>query len=94
MLDLSRYTSDYRSKKDIETALAWNAIKKTLESQKKSEIFGYISGVRITETSITLTTGKPLINAELSLLREILRANINQSFEQMGLQAREGLRLK
>ncbi len=43
MLDLSRYTSDYRSKKDIETALAWNAIKKTLESQKKSNLFSYIS---------------------------------------------------
>jgi hypothetical protein len=61
-------SSIYRTNHDIETALAWNAIKKVLVEAGRDELFPYIQSVKITEKYITLKTGKPLINAELHQL--------------------------
>ena len=64
-LDLAHIPSEYRKEKDILTALAWNAVKKTLEEKKREEIFPYIQSVRLTDKYIVITTGKPIINEEL-----------------------------
>lgn len=61
-------SSTYRTGHDIETALAWNVIKKVLVEAGREELFPYIQSVKVTEKYITLKTGKPLINAELHRL--------------------------
>lgn len=80
-LDLAHIPSDYRKEKDILTALAWNAIKKTLEEKNREQIFPYIQSVRLTDKYIVITTGKPLINEELLSLSP----TIGQRFHEASL---------
>lgn len=54
--------------RDIETALAWNAVKKALHEAGRDELFPYIQSVKVTEKYITLKTSKPLVIAELNNL--------------------------
>ena len=63
-------SSNFRTNRDIETALAWNAIKKALQNLGKDELFKYIESIKITEKYIILKTGKPLINQEFKFLEE------------------------
>lgn len=78
-LDLAHIPSDYRKEKDILTALAWNAIKKTLEEKKREEIFPYIQSVRLTDKYIVITTGKPLINEELLALSSAILERFHET---------------
>ncbi len=72
-------SSIYRTSHDIETALAWNAIKKVLVEAGREELFPYIQSVKVTEKYITLKTGKPLINAELRQLFWSMSLHTNKS---------------
>jgi hypothetical protein len=54
--------------RDIETALAWNAVKKTLTEAGRDDLFTYIKSVKVTEKYITINTVKPVINSELRLI--------------------------
>ncbi len=54
----------YDRSRDIETALLWNAIKKTLTEIWREELYGYIQNIRANENTVTLMIGKPLINGE------------------------------
>ena len=54
----------------METALAWNAVKKTLSEVGKDELFGHTQGIRVTEKYIIIKTRKPIVNAELRLYSE------------------------
>lgn len=65
LINLSHFNTDYRNRRDIETALAWNAVKKTLIELDREELFAYIKSVKVTEKNITLMTGKPIVNEEL-----------------------------
>lgn len=65
LINLSHFNTDYRNRRDIETALAWNAVKKTLIELGREELFAYIKSVKITEKNITIMTGKPIVNEEL-----------------------------
>lgn len=58
-------TATRHKKHDIETALAWNSVKKILSECGRSDLFSYIKSVKVTEQYITLRTEKPLINEEL-----------------------------
>ena len=52
LIDLRKHSLKYKTHGDIETSLAWNAVKKFLKKKKrneKSEIFEYISGIKITK---------------------------------------------
>lgn len=57
---------------DIETALAWNIIKKVLHETGRQELFESIKSVKVTEKYITIHTGKPIINAELLNLKGLI----------------------
>ena len=65
LIDLSHFNTDYRSRRDIETALAWSAVKKTLTELGREELFDYIQSVKVTEKNITIKTSKPIVNEEL-----------------------------
>ena len=59
LLDLSSraINPDYHDKsRDIETALAWNAVQKTLTNMGRSELFKYIKNIKISEKNIAITT--------------------------------------
>lgn len=72
-------SSNYRTSRDIETALAWNTLRKSLEKMGKWDLFEYIKSVKITEKYITLCTEKPIINAELRLILSELQEGIRES---------------
>lgn len=71
----------YDKSRDMETALAYNAIKKVLQSEWREELFGYIKSVKLTDKNIVITTGKPIVNAELKVYREKILENINKQLE-------------
>ena len=77
LINLSHFNPDYRKRRDIETALAWNAVKKTLIEVNRSELFDYIQSVKVTEKNIIITTGKPIINEELKLYRPKILQHVN-----------------
>lgn len=54
--------------RDIETALAWSAVRKTLFEAEREELFEQIQSVKVTEKYITVRSGKPIINSELRLI--------------------------
>jgi organic radical activating enzyme len=69
----TRQTEYYDRSRDMEVALIWNALKKSLICVGREELFPYIKSVKVTEKSIIISTGKPLINQELSLLMKDIR---------------------
>lgn len=73
----------YDRDRDIFTALAWSAVRKTLIEAGREELFIYITSVRLTDRSVVITTGKPVVNSELSLYREKLLENVNISLSMM-----------
>lgn len=96
LLDLSsraRNPDYYDKSRDMETAIAWNAVKKTLAEVGREELFGYIKSIKLTEKNIVITTGKPVANAELKIYREKLLESVNQGLGGIGANHREGLRL-
>lgn len=52
LIDLRKHSLKYKTHGDIKTSIAWNAVKKFLEKNEKSEIFEYISGIKITKKII------------------------------------------
>ena len=52
LIDLRKHSLKYKTHGDIETSIAWNTVKKFLEKNEKSEIFEYISGIKITKKII------------------------------------------
>lgn len=80
LIDLSKHARDpkyYNRDRDIETALAWNAVKKTLIEVGREDLFAYIKSVKVTEKSITISTGKPIVNSELQNYKKTLILSIN-----------------
>lgn len=73
----------YDKSRDMETALAYNAIKKVLQSEWREELFGYIKSVKLTDKNIVITTGKPIVNAEIKMYREKILDSVNKPLEQM-----------
>lgn len=95
-LDLSTYLPqwDYHDRRqDIKTALAWHAIKKTLQESEKIHLFEYIQSVRIYESSVIIGTKKPLINQELKYIDKKILANINAQFAKIVPQSITQIRL-
>ena len=59
LINLSKHLRDpkcHNRDRDIETALAWNAIKTTLIEVGREDLFGYIKSVKVTEKSVIITT--------------------------------------
>lgn len=71
-INLRDASRKYRQPVEIETALAWNAVKKFLDSQEKSVLFAEIAAIAITEKNITLYVRRSVARAEFSLLKEPL----------------------
>lgn len=94
LIDLSHFSTDYRKRRDIETAIAWNAVKKTLIELGREDLFEYIQSVKVTEKNIILTTGKPIVNAELKLIASTILQNVNIGLKTIGSLERIGMRLK
>lgn len=95
LINLSEHARNpdyYNRDRDIAVALAWNAIKKTLSELGKEDLFGYIKSVRLTEKSIVITTGKPIVNTELGHYREKFLTEINMSLKTFQVASREKLR--
>lgn len=77
-LALRARNPDYYDKsRDMETAIAYNAIKKVLQAVKREELFAYIKSVKLTDKNIVISTGKPVANSELKIYREQLFSSIN-----------------
>ena len=45
----------------------------------------YIESVKITPTRITIKTGKPIVNMELSNYKEVIKERIEESFKTFGI---------
>lgn len=86
---------DYHDKtRDIETALAWNAIQKTLLNLDRWDLSKYIKSVKLSDKTIVITTTKPIANAELHIYTEQILQNANESFDQIKSVRREKIILK
>lgn len=96
-LDLSirARNPDYHDKtRDIETALAWNAVRKTLENMGRIELVEYIKSVKISEKYITIFTEKPIVNSELKIYTEDILSRLNTSLESIGSIKKIGVRMR
>lgn len=80
--------------RDMETALAWNAIQKTLLNMDRGDLSKYIKSVRITDRTIVITTTKPIANTELKIYQERILENANTSFDQIKSVRREKIIFK
>lgn len=65
----------------IVSSLAWNAVRDCLTKSGKWELVNYIESVKVTDTRITIKTGKPIVNMELTNHKEALRERIEESFK-------------
>lgn len=85
-------TEYYDRSRDIETALAWHSTKKILIESKREVLFSYITSIRLTERNIVITTGKPIVNAELKIYTELMLKNFNETIMSLGGNKREKIR--
>jgi hypothetical protein len=69
----------------ILSSLAWNAVRDSLNRQTKGDLMKYILSIKVTDTRITIKTGKPIINTELSHYRENIQVRIEESFRVFGI---------
>ncbi len=94
LINLSHFNTEYRKRHDIETAIAWNAVKKALTELDRDDLFEYIQSVKITEKYITLMTGKPIVNEELKFHGSKILQNVNVGLQTIKSLDRIGIRLK
>jgi len=86
---------DYHDKtRDMETALAWNAVQKTLLNMDRWDLSKYIKSVKLSDKTIVISTTKPIVNAELKIYQEQILRTANESFEQIKTVQREKIILK
>lgn len=86
---------DYHDKsRDMETALVWNAVQKTLINMSRLELIPYVKSVKLWERTIVITTTKPIANAELRIYSEQILSNANESLERIGSIKREKIMWK
>ncbi|EKD30310.1 MAG: hypothetical protein ACD_78C00093G0004 [uncultured bacterium (gcode 4)] len=69
----------------IISSLAWNAVRDSLEKSGKKELVNYIESVKVTDTRITIKTGKPIVNMELSNYKEAIKGRIEEGFQMFGI---------
>ena len=69
LLNIREHSGDYKSHRDIETAIAWSTVKKFLTE---------ISGIKITEKNISIVVRSQIAKTELSLYKEDISALITQ----------------
>lgn len=81
LINLRDASLKYQKPIEIETALAWNSIKKILKKNNKLELWEYIKAVKITEKTITIITNKPIAKSELNLIKEEIFEAIKSSLE-------------
>lgn len=93
-INLQNIPSDFRHSQDIHTALAWNAVKKILTQKGKEKIFSEIKSVRISDTYIIISTGRPLINNEIRMYSEEILEKFHESMRSFGWGMRKGIRLQ
>lgn len=80
LINLSKHSKkwgNYHRRRDMETALAWNTIQKTLTRLEKWALIPYIKYVKITEQTVIISTEKPIINNELRSIEKYLITDIN-----------------
>ena len=82
----TRNTEYFDRSHDMETALAWNAVKKSLAEAGREDLFAYIKSVKVTEKYITITTHKPIVNAEIKLYSEDICSRFHGSMKLFGEQ--------
>ncbi|NRH20951.1 DUF721 domain-containing protein [Candidatus Gracilibacteria bacterium] len=86
---------DYHDKtRDMETALAWNAVQKTLLNMDRGDLSKYIKSVKLSDKTIVISTTKPIVNAELKIYQEQILRTANESFRQIKTLEREKIILK
>lgn len=68
LLNLRDASLKYRKPIEIETALAYSAVKKFLDENEKSELFSYISDIVVTEKNINIYITKAIARSEFVLL--------------------------
>lgn len=87
-----RNTEYYDRTRDMETALAWNSIKKTLIEWKQEILFDYIQSVRLTDKNMVISTWKPIVNAELKIYTKNILTHFNTTIQSIGGRKRENIR--
>ncbi len=78
LLNIREHSGDYKSHRDIETAIAWSTVKKFLTEKNLNAIFDEISGIKITEKNISIVVRSQIAKTELSLYKEDISALITQ----------------
>ncbi len=86
---------DYHDKsRDMETALVWNAIQKTLINMDRVDLCKYIKSVKLWDRTIVITTTKPIANAELRIYSEQMLSFANEGLERIGSVSRDKIMWK
>jgi len=80
--------------RDIETALVWHAVQKTLLNLDRWDLSKYIKSIKITDKTIVITTTKPIANAEIRIYIEQMLKHANESFDHIKSTRREKIILK
>ena len=94
LADREKNPDYYDKSRDMETALAWNAVQKTLINMDRIDLCKYIKSVKLSDRTIVVTTTKPIANAELKIYTEQMLANANESFALIQVPKREKIMLK
>ncbi len=87
-----RNTEYYDRTRDMETAIAWNSVKKTLTLNKRELLFEYIKSIRLTEKNIIISTEKPIVNSELKIYTKDILTHFNTTIQSIGGKKRENIR--
>lgn len=88
LAERARNPDYYDKSRDMETAIAWNAVKKTLQWEGREDLFDYIKSVKLTDKNIVISTTKPIVNAELKIYREQIIVSVNIGLSGMGMMKR------
>ena len=74
LLNIREHSGEYKSHRDIETAITWSTVKKFLTEKNLDEI----SGIKITEKNISIVVRSQIAKTELSLYKEDISVLITQ----------------
>ncbi|NDK19840.1 hypothetical protein GW819_03290 [Candidatus Gracilibacteria bacterium] len=80
-LNLTQHTSN----PVVISSLAWNAVRDSLTKLGKGELVNYIESVKVTDSRITIKTGKPIVNMDLLNHKEAIKERIDESFQIFGI---------
>ena len=64
-------------------SLVWNSIVEVFKKEKNMDITSYLISVTIKNHTLVIKTNKPVVNAALYLLSDIIKQSIQEKFKKV-----------